>query len=79
MAGESWDLDLGVSVFSCLSFGDYESAICNLAYIIMPEPTLRSLEEKIVLNDYATTTKTVYNNSFLVVFESLWTVLVVVA
>jgi hypothetical protein len=37
------------------------------------------LEEKIVLNDYATTTKTVHNNSFLVVFQSLWTVLVVVA
>jgi hypothetical protein len=37
------------------------------------------LEEKTVLNDYATTTKTDHNNSFLVVFQSLWTVLVVVA
>ena len=29
------------------------------------------LEEKTVINDYATTTKTVYNNSFSVVFQSL--------
>jgi hypothetical protein len=38
-----------------------------------------TLEEKTVLNDYATTTKTVHNDSFSVVFKSLWTVLVVVA
>jgi hypothetical protein len=38
-----------------------------------------TLEEKTVLNDYATTTKTVHNDSFSVVFQSLWTVLVVVA
>jgi hypothetical protein len=37
-----------------------------------------TLEEKTVLNDYATTTKTVHNDSFSVVFQSLWTVLVVV-
>jgi hypothetical protein len=38
-----------------------------------------ALEEKTVLNDYATMTKTVHNDSFSVVFQSLWTVLVVVA
>jgi hypothetical protein len=38
-----------------------------------------ALEEKTVLNDYATTIKTVHNDSFSVVFQSLWTVLVVVA
>jgi hypothetical protein len=37
-----------------------------------------ALEEKTVLNDYATTTKIVHNDSFSVVFQSLWTVLVVV-
>jgi hypothetical protein len=37
------------------------------------------LEEKTILNDYATTTKTVHNDSFSVVFQSLWTILVVVA
>jgi hypothetical protein len=37
-----------------------------------------TLEEKTVLNDYATTTKTVHNDSFSVVFQSLWTVLVIV-
>jgi hypothetical protein len=38
-----------------------------------------SLEEKTILNDYATTTKIVHKDSFSVVFQSLWTVLVVVA
>jgi hypothetical protein len=34
---------------------------------------------KTILNDYATMTKIVHKDSFLVVFQSLWTVLVVVA
>ena len=52
--------------------------------IIAMGPNLRfeivkTLEEKTVLNNYATTTKTVHNDSFLVIFQSLWTILVVVA
>jgi hypothetical protein len=49
-----------------------------MVYMPLVRPTL-VLEEKTVLNDYATTTKTIHNDSFLVVFQSLWTVLVVVA
>jgi hypothetical protein len=45
----------------------------------MDKTRIYSLEEKTILNDYATTTKIVHNDSFSVVFQSLWTILVVVA
>ena len=37
------------------------------------------LEEKTVLNNYAMMIKTIHNDSFSIVFQSLWIVLVVVA
>ena len=37
------------------------------------------LKEKTTLNGYATTTKTIHNNSFSIVFQLLWSVLVIVA
>ena len=38
-----------------------------------------ALEEKTILNNYATTIKTIHNDSLSIIFQSLWTVLVVVA
>jgi hypothetical protein len=59
-----------------LNFKTLKTTMAPYPKLFLP---LQSLEEKTVLNNYATTTKTVHNDSFSVVFQSLWTVLVVVA
>jgi hypothetical protein len=59
--------------------GSYNNYVSTGVAANLERVVINTLEEKTVLNDYATTTKTVYNDSFLVVFQSLWTVLVIVA